>query len=110
MHVTTFEDLAEPPKAHSHRGSWDFDPNPPPSMIVDLDRTELGVTPVSYNAVCGMELDEEEFVLEAGLDDEYELEAGEDWRVAYWLVSTVHPDLSRMMPVGLRVASGDERN
>lgn len=89
------EHFADAPAAFSHRGNWDFDPTLPPPMVVDLDGTEFVIRPLSYSPVCGMELDEGEFVLEAARDYDYVPEAGGDWRDAYcWPAPTVNPDLS----------------
>lgn len=88
-----YEDLPEAREGFSLRGDWEFDPNPPPRMVVDLDAEDLAVTALSYNPSEGMQL-EHEFALEALIDFQYVPETGHYWSDAYYQAPRVDPAYS----------------
>jgi hypothetical protein len=60
-----YRTLEEAQSGFGNRGS-EFNPNPPPPLVVDLDDVEFYVCPVSYHRVHGMEIEEAATLL---LDD-----------------------------------------
>ena len=90
----SFEILKEARSAFSIRGDWDFDPNPPPLLALDLDDAFLTIFALSYNASEGMCL-AEEFALLGDLDEgEAGSEENEHWSDAYVSAPRVSPSLS----------------
>ena len=96
---SAFEDLDDARESFSCRGDWDFDPNPPPEMVIDLDCDELAITALSYNPSLGMEL-AHRFELDADRDYEYVPEAGGHWSDAYCCAPRVNPAYSPIERLG----------
>jgi hypothetical protein len=58
-----FEMLDAAREVFRYRGDWDFDPNPPPPMVIDLDDEKLAVREVTYHNATGMKVEGASFAL-----------------------------------------------